>query len=95
MKKSPTPRRSAEPRRQVSRRSTLVAVPKPPPLILEPVAIATFAELIAAAQVATRSLDRYVQLHLPEKKDLATLERLQRALAPFMPAQGDSNARPT
>jgi hypothetical protein len=57
-----------------------------PALVLEPVSIADFVNLIIAARNAARALDHFVQLHDPTGVDLHAKEKLAAALAPFFPA---------
>jgi hypothetical protein len=55
-----------------------------PAFVMQPVRASDLAELIIAAGRAAKAIDRFVQLHDPAGKDLAALERLNRALVPFL-----------
>lgn len=64
----------------------LEPVNDPPALVLEPVRITDFVNVLECARAASRALDRFIQLRDPSGADLRALERLQAALEPFYPS---------
>lgn len=69
----------------------LEPIAAPPALILTPVSIVDFVQLVTAAYKAARSVERFVSLFDPQGIDLRALEQLQKALTPFYPANDAIN----